>query len=157
MFNRITVTPPPGAESLLFWKLNGTEVMSRSFTLNVTMLSQDDRIDRKALLGKPLTITVPTQNVQPRYFNGKITEVNLQNTELNGVRYAVYLLKIESDLWPLLRDRNQRIFQNQRIPDIIKTILAEYGVRTEDKLSGEYRIWEYCVQYQESSYNFISP
>lgn len=156
MFNRITVTPPAGAESLLFWKLNGMEVMSRSFTLNVTMLSQDDRIDRKALLGKSLTVTVPTQNVQPRYFNGKITEVNLQNTELNGVRYAVYLLKIESDLWPLLRDRNQRIFQSQRVPDIIKTILAEYGVRTEDKLTGEYRIWEYCVQYQESSYNFIS-
>lgn len=156
MFDRITVTPPAGAESLLFWKLNGTEVMSRSFALNVTMLSEDGNIDRKSLLGKSLTVTVPTQGMQPRYFNGKITEVNLQSTELNGVRYAVYLLKTESDLWPLLRDRNQRIFQNQRVPDIIKTILAEYGVRTEDKLTGEYRNWEYCVQYQESSYNFIS-
>lgn len=106
MLNRISVTPPAGAESLLFWKLNGTEVMSRSFSLNVTMLSQDENIDRKALLGKSLTVTVPTQTLQPRYFNGKITEVNLQGTELNGVRYAVYLLKIESDLWPLLRDRN---------------------------------------------------
>ncbi|WP_039054783.1 type VI secretion system tip protein TssI/VgrG [Enterobacter sp. Bisph1] len=156
MLDRITVTPPAGAESLLFWKLNGTEVMSRSFALNVTMLSEHGDIDRKALLGKSLTVTVPTQSLQPRYFNGKITEVNLQSTELNGVRYAVYLLKIESDLWPLLRDRNQRIFQNQRVPDIIKTVLAEYGVKTEDKLTGEYRNWEYCVQYQESSYNFIS-
>lgn len=156
MLNRISVTPPAGAESLLFWKLNGTEVMSRSFSLNVTMLSQDENIDRKALLGKSLTVTVPTQTLQPRYFNGKITEVNLQSTELNGVRYAVYLLKIESDLWPLLRDRNQRIFQNQRAPDIIKTVLAGYGVKTEDRLTGEYRNWEYCVQYQESSYSFIS-
>ncbi|VTP14217.1 Phage-related baseplate assembly protein [Phytobacter ursingii] len=156
MLNRISVTPPAGAESLLFWKLNGTEVMSRSFSLNVTMLSQDENIDRKALLGKSLTVTVPTQALQPRYFNGKITEVNLQGTELNGVRYAVYLLKIESDLWPLLRDRNQRIFQNQRAPDIIKTVLAGYGVKTEDRLTGEYRNWEYCVQYQESSYSFIS-
>lgn len=156
MFDRITVTPPAGAESLMFWKLNGTEVMSRSFALNVTMLSEDGNIDRRALLGKPLTIKVPTQSLQPRYFNGKITEVNLQSTELDGVRYAVYLLKIESDLWPLLRDRNQRIFQNQRVPDIIKTVLSEYGVKTEDKLTGDYRNWEYCVQYQESSYNFIS-
>lgn len=156
MLNRISVTLPAGAESLLFWKLNGTEVMSRSFSLNVTMLSQDENIDRKALLGKSLTVTVPTQALQPRYFNGKITEVNLQGTELNGVRYAVYLLKIESDLWPLLRDRNQRIFQNQRAPDIIKTVLAGYGVKTEDRLTGEYRNWEYCVQYQESSYSFIS-
>ncbi|MDJ0087413.1 type VI secretion system tip protein TssI/VgrG [Pantoea allii] len=156
MFNRITVIPPAGAESLLFWKLNGTEVMSRSFTLNVTMLSQDENIDRKALLGKSLTVFVPTQSLQPRYFNGKITEVNLQGTELNGIRYAVYLFKIESDLWPLLRNRDQRIFQNQRVPDIVKTILSEYDVQVEDKLTGEYRNWEYCVQYQESSYEFIS-
>ncbi|UXY09491.1 type VI secretion system tip protein VgrG [Kosakonia sp. ML.JS2a] len=156
MLDRITVTPPQGAESLLFWKMSGMEVMSRSFALNITMLSKDGNIDRKALLGKSLTVSVPTQNRTPRYFNGKITEVNLQGTELNGVRYAVYILKMESDLWPLLRDRNQRIFQNQRVPDIIKTVLGEYGVKTEDKLTGQYRNWEYCVQYQESSYNFIS-
>lgn len=156
MFDRITVTPPVGAESLLFWKLTGMEVMSRSFVLNVTMLSEDGNIDRKALLGKSLTVIIPGQSGAPRYFNGKITEVNLQNTELNGVRYAVYAVKMESDLWPLLRDRNQRIFQHQRVPDIIKTILSEYGVKLEDKLTGQYRNWEYCVQYQESSYNFIS-
>ncbi|MCU5771708.1 type VI secretion system tip protein VgrG [Erwiniaceae bacterium BAC15a-03b] len=158
MFDRITVTTPAGDGALMFWKLSGMEVVSRSFALDVSLLSTDARLDRKAMLGQPITVTIPTQGVTaaPRYLNGKITSVNVQSTELNGTRYAVYTLHMESDLWPMLRDRNQRIFQNQRVPDIIKTVLSEYGVHVEDKLTGEYRSWEYCVQYQENSYSFIS-
>ncbi|MEN4645256.1 type VI secretion system tip protein TssI/VgrG, partial [Pantoea agglomerans] len=32
----------------------------------------------------------------------------------------------------------------------------EYGVNVETRLAGSYRVWEYCVQYQESSLDFIS-
>ena len=159
MFDRITVTTPAGDGALMFWKLSGMEVVSRSFALEVGLLSTDARLDRKSMLGQPITINIPTQGptATPRYLNGKITSVNVQSsTEVNGSRYAIYTLKMESDLWPMLRDRNQRIFQNQRVPDIIKTVLTEYGVHVEDKLTGEYRSWEYCVQYQENSYDFIS-
>ncbi|WP_026111493.1 contractile injection system protein, VgrG/Pvc8 family, partial [Winslowiella toletana] len=136
MPDRISAQLP--VEGLLFWTLSGAEVVSRSFALDVGLLSTDARIDRKALLGQPITITIPTQGLTaaPRYLNGKITSVNVQSsTEVNGSRYAIYTLKMESDLWPMLRDRNQRIFQNQRVPDIIKTVLNEYGVHVEDKLT----------------------
>ncbi|KOC92733.1 type VI secretion system Vgr family protein [Winslowiella iniecta] len=156
MHERISVQFP--VEELLFWKLTGTEELSRSYSLDVSLLSTNARLDRKAMLGQPITLTIPTQGLlaTPRYLNGKVTSVNVQSTELNGMRYAVYKLVMESDLWPMLRDRNQRIFQNQRVPDIIKTLLGEYGVNIEDKLTGEYRNWQYCVQYQENSYSFIS-
>lgn len=158
MVDRITVTTPVSDDTLRFWKLSGMEVVSRSFSLDVSLLSTDARIDRTALLGKAITVTIPTQGLltEPRYLNGKITSVNVQSINLDSTRYALYTLRMESDLWPMLRDRNQRIFQNQRVPDIIKTVLGEYGVNVEDKLTGEYRNWEYCVQYQENSYDFIS-
>ncbi len=54
------------------------------------------------------------------------------------------------------RDRNLRIFQGQTVPQIVKTLLAEHQVQLEDKLTGSYRVWDYCVQYQESSFDFIS-
>ncbi|WP_276308284.1 contractile injection system protein, VgrG/Pvc8 family, partial [Mixta theicola] len=44
----------------------------------------------------------------------------------------------------------------QTAVQIIHRLLAEYGVQVEDRLSGSYRAWEYCVQYQESSFAFIS-
>ena len=158
MFDRITATTPAGDGALQFWKLEGMEVVSRSFELTVTLLSTDARLDRRAMLGQPITLTIPTTalTAAPRYLNGKITSVKVHSADINGTRYAVYTLVMESDLWPLKRDRNQRIFQNQRLPDIIKTVLGEYGVNVEDRLAGDYRTWEYCVQYQESSYDFIS-
>ncbi|MFE8118109.1 type VI secretion system tip protein TssI/VgrG [Brenneria goodwinii] len=155
MSNRITVQLP--VEGLLFWKLKGGEALSKPFELIVTLLAKEARIDRSQLLGQPITLTLPTQNLlTPRYLNGKVTRVAVSAVERSGSRYASYELTMESDLWPMTRDRNLRIFQEQTVPQIVKTLLAEYQVNVEDKLSGSYRVWNYCVQYQECSLDFIS-
>ena len=155
MLNRITVQLP--VDGLLFWKLSGREALSEPYALGLTLLGTDARIDRSQLLGKSVTVTVPTQDMtSPRYFNGKVTRVAVSAVELSGTRYAVYQLSVESDLWPMQRDRNLRIFQGQTVPQIVKTLLSENQVNVEDKLTGSYRVWDYCVQYQESSFDFIS-
>ncbi|HDS5236375.1 TPA: type VI secretion system tip protein VgrG [Klebsiella aerogenes] len=155
MSNRITVQLP--VEGRLFWKLSGHEAMSEMFELSLTLLGSDARLDRSKLLGQPVTVTIPTQNaLSSRYFNGKITRVAVSAVELSGIRYAAYQLIVEPDLWPMKRDRNLRIFQGQTVPQIINTLLSEYQVNVEDKLNGSYRVWDYCVQYQESSFAFIS-
>ncbi|MDS7720204.1 phage late control D family protein, partial [Pantoea ananatis] len=118
MSSRITVQLP--AEGLLFRRLSGSEALSQSFVLQAELLSTDARIDRKSLLGKPVTFTLPTDGlmsaVNPRYINGKITQIGVRSEEQGGVRYAVYGLTVESDLWPMKRDRNLRIFQSQTVP-----------------------------------------
>ncbi|CAX54419.1 type VI secretion system Vgr family protein [Erwinia pyrifoliae] len=155
MFDRITVQLP--MDGLLFWRMSGREALSQSFELSVQLLSTDARIERRALLGQPIVISIPTQGIMStRYLNGKITKVSVSSQELSGTRYAVYTLVMEPDLWPLKRDKNLRIFQGQTVPQIVKTLLGEYNVALEDRLTGSYRSWEYCVQYQESSFNFIS-
>ncbi|EPD3253503.1 type VI secretion system Vgr family protein, partial [Cronobacter sakazakii] len=123
----------------------------------LTLLGTDARADRSALLGQPVTVTIPTQALMtPRYLNGKVTRVAVSAVELSGTRYAAYELTVEPDLWPMQRDRNLRIFQGQTVPQIVKTLLGESRVNMEERLSGSYRVWEYCVQYQESSLDFIS-
>ncbi|MGL4001121.1 type VI secretion system Vgr family protein [Pantoea eucalypti] len=158
MFSRITAQLP--ADGLLFHTLTGTETLSRPFVLTAELLATDARIDRHALLGKPVTFTLPTDGLMnalsPRYLNGKITRVAVRSQELSGTRYAVYQLTVEPDLWPMQRDRNLRIFQSQTVPQIVQTLLKEYAVNVETRLAGSYRVWEYCVQYQESSLDFIS-
>ncbi|EOE6861809.1 type VI secretion system Vgr family protein, partial [Cronobacter dublinensis] len=99
----------------------------------------------------------PTQALMtPRYLNGKVTRVAVSAVEMSGTRYAAYELTVEPDLWPMQRDRNLRIFQGQTVPQIVKTLLGESRVNVEERLSGSYRVWEYCVQYQESSLDFMS-
>ncbi|EOW6655953.1 type VI secretion system Vgr family protein [Cronobacter dublinensis] len=155
MLNRITVQLP--VEGLLFWKLSGRESLSEPFMFTLTLLGTDARADRSALLGQPVTVTIPTQALMtPRYLNGKVTRVAVSAVEMSGTRYAAFELTVEPDLWPMQRDRNLRIFQGQTVPQIVKTLLGESRVNVEERLSGSYRVWEYCVQYQESSLDFMS-
>ncbi|EGT5712273.1 type VI secretion system tip protein VgrG [Cronobacter dublinensis subsp. dublinensis] len=155
MLNRITVQLP--VEGLLFWKLSGRESLSEPFMFTLTLLGTDARADRSALLGQPVTVTIPTQALMtPRYLNGKVTRVAVTAVEMSGTRYAAYELTVEPDVWPMQRDRNLRIFQGQTVPQIVKTLLGESRVNVEERLSGSYRVWEYCVQYQESSLDFMS-
>ncbi|WP_038825311.1 type VI secretion system tip protein VgrG, partial [Pseudomonas aeruginosa] len=60
-------------------------------------------------------------------------------------------------LWLLTRTSDCRIFQNQKVPDIIKQVFRDLGFSDfEDALSRSYREWEYCVQYRETSFDFVS-
>jgi type VI secretion system secreted protein VgrG len=61
--------------------------------------------------------------------------------------------------WFMTRKADCRIFQDKTVPEILKEMFDQYeGVAKVDfeKLSAEYRRWEYCVQYRESDFNFIS-
>lgn len=158
MLDRIIAHTPLGQEQLLFRSLDGIEALSTPFDFSIELLSTDARLDRKALLGQPLTLEIPTQGFlsAPRYLNGKITAIAVSSEEIGGTRYAVYNLHVQPDLWPMTKDRNFRIFQEQTVPQIVKTLLAEHNVQLEDQLTGDYRLWGYCVQYNESSFNFIS-
>lgn len=156
MNKRISVQLPTTNE-LLFWQLTGREAISEPFVFNLTLLSEDPRLDRSKLLGQSVTIALPTQNLSmPRYLNGKITRAGVRPVELSGTRYAAYNLIVESDLWPMKRDRNMRIFQSQTVPEIVKTLFSEYQINVDDRLTASYRVWDYCVQYQESSLDFVS-
>lgn len=144
------------APELFFWKMAGSESISEPFEYTLTLLGEDARIDRYQILGQPIGVEIPTQGlVADRYLHGKVTSVSVSSVELSGQRYAVYQLTMESDLWPMRLERNMRIFQTQTVPQIIKTMLSEHGVKMDDQLTQSYRVWEYCVQYQESSLDFI--
>ncbi|HEJ9094205.1 type VI secretion system Vgr family protein [Serratia odorifera] len=158
MFDRIIAHTPLGQEQLLFRSLEGSEALSTPFDFTVELLSKDARLDRKALLGQPLTLEIPTSGLigPTRYLNGKITAIAVSSEEISGTRYSVYSLRMQPDLWPMTKDRNFRIFQEQTVPQIVKTLLGEHNVQLEDQLTGSYRQWGYCVQYSESTFNFIS-
>ena len=50
--------------------------------------------------------------------------------------------------------QNCRIFQNLAVPDILKKLLD--GIDVAWELQGSYQPREYCVQYRETDFNFLS-
>ncbi len=147
---------PTGSDTLLFKSLSGTEQLSHLYEFEVELLSAQNNIDLKGLLGKPLTIEVRTHPATPRYLNGFITRMTLAGREEHGERYYVYRATLRPALWYLTQNRDFKIWQEKSVPEILKTLLNDYQIPIENALTYTYRQWGYCVQYNESDFEFIS-
>lgn len=171
-------------ENLLIKSFYGTETISDLFEFKVTFLATDNAIDLDKALGTPMTISVISDK-QKRYINGIITEFSQgatrskTNIHLGPVsrkdknapltaddkkfgyqhgHLTEYTAVIKPKLWLLTLDRNHLMFQKKTAIDIIKKVLKDCGITdVEDKTKKCGKVErEYCVQYAESSFNFIS-
>lgn len=148
----IEIITPLGADVLLLREINVTEELGRLFSINVEMGSTED-INFEDLLGQNVSIRL--NNAQgKRFFNGYVSSISQGVSE---GRYARYYATIHPWLWFLTRTADCRIFQDKTIPEIIKDVLREQGYSDiEDRLEGNFHRWDYCVQYRETDFNFIS-
>lgn len=142
------------SDRLIVQRMSGTEELGRLYEYAIELLGSDESLPFPDVLGKNLTLRLSLPDGGERYFGGVVTRF----TQLgrNG-RYALFKAEVRPWLWYLTRCSDCRIFQTKTVPDIVQAILKEHGYSdVEDKLSGTYRSWEYCVQYRESDFNFIS-
>ncbi|MDR2990720.1 MAG: type VI secretion system tip protein VgrG [Burkholderiaceae bacterium] len=143
-------------DQLQFRHLEGHEEMGRLFHFDVDLLSDSDSIDPKSLLGTDLTVEIDLTTKASggtRYLSGQVTAFKFAGRD--GDFYA-YRAVLEPWLWLATRRSDFKIFQNMKVPDIVQEVLAPYGFVVDDKLCKSYRTWEYCVQYGETDFQFIS-
>ncbi len=150
----IQITTPLGDDVLLFYRMDGFERLNELFEYELELLSENADIKPDKLLGENITVSLLLADGSKRYFNGYITRF-VQYDNLN--RLAYYRATVRPWLWFLTRAANCRIFQQKKIPDIIKQVFTDQGFTDiKDKLSGTYQPREYCVQYRETDFNFVS-
>ena len=151
----IYVETPLGKDKLLLLSFSGYEEISRLFNFQLEMISTDFNISFADIVGKNVTFGLPGDpQGTMRYFNGFVTRF-AQAPGFAG--YARYQAEVSPFLWFLTRVADCRIFQNKKVPDIIKLIFADNGLHDfQDETQGSYREWEYCVQYRESAFNFVT-
>ena len=154
-YRMMGVASPLGDDVLLLRHMVGTEQLSQLFNYRLDVLSTDDKIDFTKILGENMTVRLELKDSgTSRYFNGFVSEFS---QGLSYGRYASYQVTLKPWLWFLTRTADCRIFQDQTVPDIVKQVFRDHGFSDfEEQLSNPYRSWEYCVQYRESDFNFIS-
>lgn len=163
-----------GTTALLLEKFTGTEAVSRPFEFDVTLLSTNHQVDMKKLLRTAATVTIFLRDGTERPFHGIFRslkqaeegegkETERQNTGItNPAReLIVYRGVLVPSLWFLGLGSNCRIFQEMSVPDIVEKVLTDAGIqdfqfRAPLRDKSRYPEREYCVQYRESSLNFIS-
>jgi type VI secretion system secreted protein VgrG len=145
----------PLADDLLFRRMSGEENLGRLYEYKVDLLSKRSDIQADDLLGQMVGIKLELPDSAERHYSGYITRFS-QGGVLGD--YRSYQATVRPWLWFLTRTADCRIFQQMTAVDIIKKIFDLYPVASVDfdKLSGSFRTWEYCVQYRESDFNFVS-
>ncbi len=145
---------PLGPKALIFHEMEGQESLSTLFDFTVTLVSEQLGIAPKALLGKPISVSVETEHSGPkRYLNGICTRFALTGRHK---LFHIYTAQLKPWLWLATRRSDSKIFQQKKVPDIIESVLGKYNFPIKLKLSGSYRVWDYCVQYHETDYQFVS-
>ncbi|MEW8507106.1 MAG: type VI secretion system tip protein TssI/VgrG [Candidatus Thiodiazotropha sp.] len=151
---QLQIKTPLGADELLILKMEAREELGRLYEFTVDLLSDNESISPDDLLGKKMTVEMDMVNTTKRYFDGYVSRF----TQVGHLAYfAHYRATLRPWFWLLTQTSDCRIFQYKTVPDIVKEVFGENGFSDfEERLSGSYREWEYCVQYRETDFNFIS-
>ncbi|MCC5810516.1 MAG: type VI secretion system tip protein VgrG [Ectothiorhodospiraceae bacterium] len=134
-------------------RFSGSEALCRLFEFTVELLAISEEVAFPDVLGGKLTLCVDLEEGE-RYFDGCV--VAFSQVGRRG-RYALYEARLRPWFWYLGLTSDCRIFQNQTVPEIIQALFSEHGQSDfEDALSQDYESREYCVQYRESDFAFLS-
>jgi type VI secretion system secreted protein VgrG len=148
------VTSPLGPGELLFHRMSATERLGHPFQIQLSVLSTNNDIALADVIGKNFAVRLETRAGNEKHFHGIASHFAHAGTY---GRYVQYELTLRPWIWLLTLTADCRIFQDKTVPDIIKQVFRDQNFTDfEDELSGSYRKIDYCVQYQESDFAFVS-
>ena len=146
---------PLGKDVLLIESLEGAEGISRLFEYHVELLATvDTKIDPKSIIGSKVTVAISLNDAQgSKWINGIVASFE----QCAGDKeFDVYRARIVPSMWQLTLSSNCRVFQNKTVLDIAKAVIGEYGLSLSDQTHTTYKQLEYCTQYSESDFQFVS-
>ena len=145
---------PLGKDVLVLHALRGVEALSYPFEWTLEMLSEKGDVNPDDLLGNKISVGMTLPNKKKRWFHGFVSEFSTGAWVQN---YSTYRAIVRPWFWLLTRTADCRIFQEMTVPQIFEEVVKQYGLTDYQlKLSGSYEPWEYCVQYRETDFNFLS-
>lgn len=151
---RIAIATPLGKDVLLLRGFTGSEAVSQPFHFDLDLLSENDSIKFQDIVGKNVTLRIHDIDGAERHWNGFISRFAQGGQDR---RFTSYRAQMVPWLWFLTRTADCRIFQNKAIPDILQKVFADLGFKDfELRLYGTFAPRDYCVQYRETDFNFVS-
>ncbi len=154
----LSIETPLGKDELVLKRFSGSEYLSEPFAFDLSMISEKSDLDFDAVVGQAATVVIDFDG-QKRHFNGIIGEFTQGHTDfVQDSDVTTYTAKLYPKLWQLKFTMDCRHFQNLSTMDIITQVLQENGVTSfEDRTKSRGKaIRIYCVQFNESCFDFVS-
>ena len=151
----ITFTSPLGPDAFLCTAFNGRERLSAPFEFSLDLVSENTGVAAADMVGKAVGWTVNRPEDTPRQFHGYVRKLIAGPNADRDLRS--YRVEVVPWLWFLTRTTDCRIFQNMTVDAIITDTFDRFGLTDyKTSLQGTYPTREYCVQYRETAFAFVS-
>ncbi|NYH09082.1 type VI secretion system tip protein TssI/VgrG [Pseudomonas moraviensis] len=148
---RFTLQIPAVRNDFKVLAFEGSEAVSTLYAIKVELVSEIPDFDVESLLGQPAFLRF---GLDGEGIHGRIEDVQAGESKK---RLSHYGLTLVPELHYLQFSHDQRIFQNQTVPQIITQVLKRHGI-----LADAFRFHvqslpprAYCTQYGESDFEFI--
>jgi type VI secretion system secreted protein VgrG len=169
---------PTGDPVLQLRAVHGNESLSEIYTYALDCVTASDllmtgeagSLDLKSIIGKELTITIQLDGMGSfvpgmtgvsgaanigkgiREISGIVTEARFSGQSNRQCRYRLTLRP-----WISLADQQStyRIVQKKTVVETIDEVLGSYMFSWDKRLSAEYKVLDYQVQYGETDFAFV--
>ncbi|MEJ8824780.1 type VI secretion system tip protein TssI/VgrG [Variovorax humicola] len=152
----------PANGDLMFWSIVGQESLSRPSAYELTVLSTNEKIDAKDILGHAFDVVIEFADK-----DGAKHERHCQGHAVRFMRrgsvgrYFEYRFTLRSWFWLLTKRLNSRIIQDKAVLDILDAVFEDSPIKRfkkikSDKVIGSHKPLRYSVQHQESDYDYLS-
>lgn len=141
------------ANTLTLMSIEGEERFSAPYRYQIRFRTALTSENMGRYFGKELACEVGRGKVT-RYVHGVLTHLE----EVNNVEgISTFAGLLEPRLSLLRLGRNLAVFQNITVPDLVCKLLRQQNISHIDlRLRATYSPREYCIQYRESDFDFIS-
>jgi type VI secretion system secreted protein VgrG len=149
-----TVATVLGPDAVVLERMTATERLGEPFTFVLDVVSHKV-VDFLPILGTGVAVAVSERAGVARHFQGVLFEAaDLGDTD-SGTRYRLVL---RPWLALLAGGLNSRLWQKKSVKQIVEDVFKAAGFSgyKTDKLTKGLSPREYCVQYRESDFNFVS-
>jgi type VI secretion system secreted protein VgrG len=149
----LALSLPDVANDFKVLAFKGEEALNTPYRFEIEVVSERADIDLEGLLHQPAFLAFDAQGAG---VHGQVHSVAQGET---GRRLTHYHLVLVPRLAYLAHGRQQRMFQNLNVPQIIAAVLEGHGI-----LADSYRFQcgptvyparDYCTQYDETDLNFL--
>ncbi len=151
----LELTTPPLTDTLSINGLSGSEALSGLFRFRLDLLAPaKNSITAGQLLRQPVTVSILSGDSKVRYFHGIVSRFSAGDRE---ERFQHFHAEVVPWLWLLTQISDCRIFQNETVPEILKDVFEVDGFHDFiDSTTGDHIPLDYCTQYRETDFNFVS-
>jgi type VI secretion system secreted protein VgrG len=152
---QLAIETPLGKDVLLLTSFSGREEISRLFRFHLVMYSPRDTISAQEIVGKNVTFRVRLAGGGFRHVNGFVARFSAGTRETGLRRYEA---EVVPWLWFLTQTADCRIFQNKSVPQMLQQVFSDLAFSEFDpsEVKGKHENRDYCVQYRETDFNFVS-